>query len=758
MLTAELIANQLAPAGKRATRGTEGNWNTWCPCHEDSDSSFSVKVNEHGYPVPYCHRGCNYDLLKDELKRRNLWPEPKNSRDNVVSHSKQPKSWTWIADWDYQDAHGKVVYRTCKFLKPDGHKTFVQKRRLPNGSFEKGLGDVQLIIYNYPKVLEAGREGEPIFLQEGEKDCDTLTRWSEGALYSSCSPLGASQSKENPKWKEDYTQQLVLAGIQRVYIIPDHDVAGENHAIAAALSCFKSGLEVYIVRLPNSREKGDLTDWKEDGHTFDEFVDLVADAKPWEPEPIITDEEEQQTAGYQKCLNELGLGPAPDRDRANGRRFARLHKDKCRYTKEARWLFYFNGRYEPDTKKETQAMAFAKDAVDSIFDEADRYKKRCYGLSKRLKEWAHSSQQSRRIRDTLVMASSEPELKASCTQFDTNPYWVNCLNGIVDVRNVTPTLIEHSPEHLLMKQIPIEFDINAKCPTWEEFIDHMTQGDAVLAWFLQKAAGYSATGITKEQMLFVIEGPGENGKSLFLDTLQDILGDYADNVDARMFMRKRQENQLNSVTQLFGKRFINISEINEGEHLDEARVKDVSGGTDKMKGRYLFDEPISFKPQCKLWFRGNYRPAITGTDDGIWRRICLIPLEANLKAIYKTKYLEEKFIEERAGILNWILKGAFVWAEDGLKPYPDVVEEAIADYRAEQDTIGMFIAECMEAFPGLSTPATKIYAAYKLWALAHGHSPLSQKRLGTVLNKRFDKHKAHGYFVYDNVILREASN
>lgn len=727
MLTAETIARQLAPPGKHASRGTEGNWNTWCPCHKDDNASFSVMINEHGYPVPYCHRGCRYEDLTDFLKGQRLWPE--NKPENVVPHEHSAKKWTWIADYDYHDALGNVVHRSVKLLNAEGKKTFVQKRKASDGTFIKGLSETKLYLYRYPQIIKAGIDGEPVFIQEGEKDCETLVAWSEGFLPTTCNPMGAL------KWKKEYTEMLVLAGIKRVYIIPDNDETGEKHANEVALSCDDSGIEVFFIKLPDSPPKGDLTDWKNAGHKFDEFCDLVAEAKAWQRTEIPSEEEERKSPFYQKCLEELKLGPAPDRDRANGIRHARLVKDLCRYTKEAHWLHYDGGRYVTDDKEDTLAMELAKKTVDTIFEEVKTFEKRCPPLSKRLKQWADLSQGARKIRDVLVMARSQPELKTSASKFDANPYWVNCKNGIVDIR--TLQLIDHSPEHLLMKQIPVKFDLKAKCPKWMEFLQIITGGDAQLEVFLQEALGYSITGVTKEQLLFVIEGPGGNGKSLLLDTVGEVGGDFTSNVQARMFMRRRQDNQLTSLTQLFGARFVNVSEINDGEHMDEALVKDVSGGTDKITGKYLYAEPISFKPQCKLWFRGNYKPSITGTDEGIWRRMCLIPLTVTLEEFYPERTLEEDFKTEHEGILAWLMMGANRWFDNKRLIFPEVVLKANAEYRAEQDTIGIFCAQMLQTFVGYDTKSTEIYAAYKKWAIKAGHTPLSQKRLGTAIGKRF---------------------
>jgi putative DNA primase/helicase len=294
-------------------------------------------------------------------------------------------------------------------------------------------------------------------------------------------------------------------------------------------------------------------------------------------------------------------------------------------------------------------------------------------------------------REAFVKAASWiPALNIKTDDLDKDPWLLNVENGTIDLR--TGEMREQRQEDLITKIAKVKYDADADCPVWKKFIMEIMNYNAELIRFIQTAAGWAITGDTSEQVMFILFGAGANGKSTFLNTIMNLLGDYAISTPTETFMKRNGDQSSNDIARLRGARFVTTSEAEQGRRLSEPLIKQITGN-DRMTARFLFKEFFSFVPTFKIFMATNHKPVIKGTDFGIWRRIRLIPFTTTIPEEKQDKQLEEKLREEGPGILNWLLEGTKRWYTERLKT-PKAILSATAEYRSEMDVIGNFLKEC----------------------------------------------------------------
>lgn len=416
--------------------------------------------------------------------------------------------------------------------------------------------------------------------------------------------------------------------------------------------------------------------------------------------------------GATSALNER-LSKFTATDSGNAERLEARYGDLLRYDWAMKaWRIYDSGIWRIGDKGE--ARECAKATARNIVDEA----KTCKVESERtaLAKWSATSLNVHRIDSALSAAQSLPAFSTKTEDYDANPSLLCVENGVLDLN--TGTLLPHDPKHLLTKKVNASFDLTAKCPQWDKFLKRV-QPDEEQRSFLQRAVGYSIAGTPNEQAFFFLYGSGANGKSVFMEALMTLFRDYAGSLSPEMVLgdsRRQKESASPELASLKGVRLAQVPDLPQDRTLDEVLIKIITGG-DTLTARRMYAESFTYKPVCTLWVRGNHKPRIKGTDEGIWRRAILIPFEARISEAERDKHLSEKLCEELSGILNWALEGYRQWKEQGLNA-PQSVLKASKAYRDEEDTLGAFLSECCN-LTGKETdkvPKEALWQAYNQWA------------------------------------------
>ena len=333
--------------------------------------------------------------------------------------------------------------------------------------------------------------------------------------------------------------------------------------------------------------------------------------------------------------------------------------------------------------------------------------------------------------DNIVRLAA-PLMSVETNQFDSHPMQMCVSNGVVDLN--TGVLLAPSPDMYHSKMADVQFDSDAGCPHFRSFVNDVFDGDAELVEYVQKAAGYTMTGSIDEQVMFMLLGNGANGKSTFVNILTDLMGDYAVNTAAHTLMADGMSRIGDDLVRLSGARLITTAETEHGQRFAEARIKSMTGG-DTITARQLYGRYVSFKPVGKIWLTTNNRPIISGSDDGIWRRLHEVPFKRQFKSEEQDKDLTNKLLAEKSGIFNWLIEGCLKWQREGLNP-PASVTSAMSEYRNEMDSITAFIEDqCIDGSVSKIKIAELTYI-YNQWCEENDAIPQPKGRLKSALEAK----------------------
>lgn len=336
-------------------------------------------------------------------------------------------------------------------------------------------------------------------------------------------------------------------------------------------------------------------------------------------------------------------------------------------------------------------------------------------------------------------------------QFDVDDMLLNVANGYVDL--TSRELFPHNRDKMFSQIANTDYSEKMQPSVWIDFLNDIFDGNEEVIRYIQKALGYSLTGSTREQIMFILHGKGRNGKSIFVETISEILGDYSNNMQAKSLMVQKNDNVNTDIARLSKARFVTSSEPNEGFRFDEGLIKQLTGG-DKVTARFLYAEEFEYQPKFKIWVSTNHKPIIRGTDDGIWRRLILIPFEVQIPEEKVDKDLKYKLLREAPAILNWMTEGAYMWMQEGLK-MPDKLKEASQAYRTEMDVVEQFIEdECIKE-DGARVKASMLYSAYKDWANENGVYKMDNNKFGKKMLEKFKRKRFNNGYNYLGIRTKE---
>jgi putative DNA primase/helicase len=467
--------------------------------------------------------------------------------------------------------------------------------------------------------------------------------------------------------------------------------------------------------------------YRANGLSEDDVLQRVLDSP--EGRELVADKREAELAR----LVSSAFAKEPDHfhltDLGNARRFAYEHADRARYSYTSRqWLAWSGRHWQREADAAIQRLA--KRTVLGLYGEASRCENEDH--RKRIAAHAAKSEGADRIAAMLRLARSEREMSTTDDVLDRDPMLLNVDNGTLDLS--TAELRPHDPADLITHMLDVTYDPRATCPQWLAFLEYVLDDDTALVAFVKRLVGYILTGSTSEQILVLLYGPGNNGKTVFLEVLRALLGSLARMARFQSFLVKRNDGIPTDIARLHGARLVTAAESQEGSRLDEALVKQLTGG-DTVMARFLYQKEFEFRPTFKLLLMANHRPVIRGTDLAIWRRVKLIPFLVTIPKSVRDPNLTAKLRGEMPGILAWAVEGCMEWQTEGLGT-PRTVRQATATYRSDMDILGAFLSERCEVSKTAVVSAKALYAAYVFWCASSGERPVSKRAFGLAMEER----------------------
>ncbi len=391
-----------------------------------------------------------------------------------------------------------------------------------------------------------------------------------------------------------------------------------------------------------------------------------------------------------------------------------------------KWLAWDSKRWKIDIDQ-SRTTRLARRLVRNYWD-----RMRVIQNEDQQEKWADFCRRANRkttIENVVSLARCDGRTTIDHELLNQNSYFLNLQNGTLDLS--TSEFRDHRQTDSITQIANVAYDPNASCPKWRAFIDLIFGSDDEAKRYIQALLGYSCSGDVGEHILPICYGSGANGKSTLWNAIVELLGDYAMLAPSKLLLGTTNEHDT-IIASLYQRRLVAISEPDEGSKLREARVKELTGD-EQITARRMREDYWSFRRTHKFWLSTNHLPQINGTDEGIWRRIKLIPFRVDLRTVTKPipDYHKLLISEEGPGILNWLLEGFKDWRKNGFIEPQSVISET-RSYRGSSDELGRFIADCCEVSPELVVASSELFDAYRTWG-----GELSQVRFSKQMQTRF---------------------
>ena len=650
------------------------------------------------------HHGCDAHTdfasvlqhARDLVGRMPVLPARKSKREAPVDELGPA-----TAKWDYLDRDGKLIAVVYRYDPPGQRKEFRPwdaKRRKMSPPDPRPL-------YNQPGIAKS----DTVVLVEGEKCAQALISLG----------ICATTAMHGAKAPVDKTDWSPLVG-KPVAIWPDKDKPGWEYAQAASQAALNAGAtSCAILFPPEDRIEGwDAADAIAEGFNVAEFISTGPRMAMQLPEDVElpADVEEQANPDGQIPPEQTVWGT----EDALASAFTRRYQHDWRFVAAwGKWLMWDGLRWR---QEETLA------ATDLIRHVCRHASVRCENPKIAAKLAAAST-----VSGVERLARPDRRHAGTTEEWDAEVWLLNTPGGVVDLR--TGRVRPHDRLDRMTKIATATPKEN--CPVWKAFLADITANDSELMSYLQRMAGYCMTGVTSEHALFFLYGTGANGKSVFINVLSTILGDYTANAPMDTFMETRSDRHPTDLAGLRGARFVSATETEQGRRWNESKIKEITGG-DRVSARFMRQDFFTFIPHFKLVIAGNHKPAIRNIDEAMKRRMHMIPFTVTIPPEKRDGQLTEKLLKERDGILAWMLEGCLAWQQNGLTR-PEKVVSATEEYFESEDALGRWLEENCVMAPNAKSLTAELFNDWKRWADSTGEFVGTQRRFSDLLITRGQK-------------------
>ncbi|KRG85637.1 hypothetical protein H7691_11930 [Stenotrophomonas sp. CW117] len=624
------------------------------------------------------------DAAADLLGRAREMPVRRSGKKDVPVDELGPAT----AKWDYLDAAGHLIAVVYRYDPPGQKKQFrpwdAKRRRMAPPDPRP--------LYNQPGMTSAAQ----VVLVEGEKCAQALI---DAGIVATTAMHGANAPVDKTDWSP--------LSAKSVLIWPDRDKPGWEYATQAAQAILSAGAKsCHILYPPEEAAEGwDVADAIAEGFDVATFLthgprlqmhDVADDV-----DPVVSSDESVWGTEDALALS-----------------FTRRYHRDWRYVAAwGRWLVWDGQRWR------TEDTLAATDLIRSV----------CRQTAVRADnpKVAAKLASASTVGGVERLARADRRHAATTDEWDADPWLLNTPGGVVDLK--TGRMRPHERADRMTKITTAT--PSGDCPTWKQFIDEVTGGDQELQAYLQRMVGYALTGSTQEHALFFLYGTGANGKSVFVNTLATILGDYATNAPMDTFMETRTDRHPTDMAGLRGARFVAAIETEQGKRWAESKLKNLTGG-DKISARFMRQDFFEFFPQFKLFVAGNHKPAIRNIDEAMKRRLHLIPFTITVPPERRDKNLQQKLLAERDGILAWAVQGCLDWQRHGRLLPPQRVVDATEEYFEAEDALGRWLDERCVREANAKSLTAELFNDWKQWAEAAGEFVGAQRRFSDLLITR----------------------
>ncbi len=698
-----------------------------CPAHADTNPSLSLS-EANGKILWKCHRGCSQEAVLDALRQLGLDPGTGgNGKNGGIHHGaahgpgRPPKAKPILpvptealetlraavrSEWAverygecvlgsrYTDANGEVMFCVARYEHQGKGKIIRPYYYGVDGKWHEGQAmEHRRPLLHLPEITGST---DPVLVVEGEKCAEVkvpgfvVTTWAGGA-----------EALDRTDWASLAKRETV--------IWPDADPPG----LKAALAIARRLPHASVLEIEGKAGGWDIADAQAEGMDLARFIadcpvlemDSIKE-KPTDPGDL------QKDYGHAAVLAPHFIGRF---------RWA-SHRGS--------WMEWAKAVWQP-----VDEARVAKIASDSLREE---YLSRISVAGNRSEIMAATAALRdactyARVLAALAFLKGWPGVLTDVREWDANPWDLNAQNGILDLRTIE--LREHGVGDLVTRVASVDFDPTAAGPHWIAHIERCLP-NASIRRHVQRSLGRALVGATLEETLDIWHGAGANLKSTTAKVVMRVLGDYAMKAAPNLLIQTKSEQHPTSVADLFGRRIVFSIEIDEGKWLAESLAKELTGG-DRIKARFMRQDFFEFEPTHSLYMIVNHRPSIAGADQGIWRRVRLVPWTYSIPDSERRPQDEvvAELMAEGPAVLNWLLDGLRDWQADHGWTAGEV-RAATNEYRAEQDALEDFISDVCLRSPSLTVPVGALYAVYLSWCELASRDPLGKRRFGDHLRAK----------------------